>query len=38
LDPTIKLEVRYATSNNFLGTKIYDEARAFMQRTTRFAR
>ena len=32
LDPTIKLEVRYATSNNFLGTQIYDEARAFMQR------
>jgi D-alanyl-D-alanine dipeptidase len=31
-DPTIKLEVRYATSNNFLGTKIYDQARAFMQR------
>ena len=32
LEPTIKLEVRYATSNNFLGTKIYDQARAFMQR------
>jgi D-alanyl-D-alanine dipeptidase len=32
LDPTIKLEVRYATSNNFLGTQIYDEPRAFMQR------
>jgi CubicO group peptidase (beta-lactamase class C family)/D-alanyl-D-alanine dipeptidase len=32
LDSTIKLEIRYATSNNFLGTKIYDEARAFMQR------
>ncbi|MDB4889341.1 MAG: D-alanyl-D-alanine dipeptidase [Gemmatimonadetes bacterium] len=32
LDPTIKLEIRYATSNNFLGTKLYDEARAFMQR------
>jgi D-alanyl-D-alanine dipeptidase len=32
LDPTIKLEIRYATSNNFLGTKIYDEGRAFMQR------
>jgi CubicO group peptidase (beta-lactamase class C family)/D-alanyl-D-alanine dipeptidase len=32
LDPTIKLEIRYATTNNFLGTKIYDEARAFMQR------
>ncbi|HEV8234135.1 MAG TPA: serine hydrolase, partial [Gemmatimonadaceae bacterium] len=32
LDPTIKLEIRYATSNNFLGTQVYDEARAFMQR------
>jgi hypothetical protein len=32
LDPTIKLEIRYATTNNFLGTKIYDDARAFMQR------
>jgi D-alanyl-D-alanine dipeptidase len=32
LDPSIKLEIRYATTNNFLGTKFYDEARAFMQR------
>jgi len=32
LDSTIKLEVRYAGSNNFLGTKIYDEGRAFLQR------
>ena len=32
LDPTIKLEIRYATTNNFLGTQFYDEARAFMQR------
>ena len=32
LDPTIKLEIRYATANNFLGTQVYDEARAFMQR------
>jgi CubicO group peptidase (beta-lactamase class C family)/D-alanyl-D-alanine dipeptidase len=32
LDPTIKLEVRYATTNNFLGTRVYDEGRAFMQR------
>ncbi|MEP6491311.1 MAG: M15 family metallopeptidase [bacterium] len=31
LDPTIKLEIRYATTNNFLGTRFYDEARAFMQ-------
>jgi D-alanyl-D-alanine dipeptidase len=32
LDPTIKLEIRYATTNNFLGTRFYDEPRAFMQR------
>jgi D-alanyl-D-alanine dipeptidase len=32
LDPTIRLEVRYATRNNFLGTKFYSQARAFMQR------
>jgi D-alanyl-D-alanine dipeptidase len=32
LDPTIRLEIRYATTNNFLGTPFYSEARAFMQR------
>jgi D-alanyl-D-alanine dipeptidase len=32
LDPSIKLEIRYATTNNFLGTIFYSEARAFMQR------
>ena len=32
LDPTIHLEVRYATTNNFLGTRFYTQARAFMQR------
>ena len=32
LDPSIKLEIRYATTNNFLGTRFYDQARAFMQR------
>lgn len=32
LDPTIKLEIRYATTNNFLGTVFYTQARAFMQR------
>jgi len=32
LDSTIHLEIRYATTNNFLGTRFYDEARAFMQR------
>lgn len=32
LDPTIKLDIRYATSNNFLGTPVYTQARAFLQR------
>lgn len=32
LDPTIKLDIRYATARNFLGTPLYSEARAFMQR------
>jgi D-alanyl-D-alanine dipeptidase len=32
LDPTIRLEIRYATTNNFLGTRFYSESRAFMQR------
>jgi CubicO group peptidase (beta-lactamase class C family)/D-alanyl-D-alanine dipeptidase len=32
LDPTIKLDIRYATTNNFLGTPLYTSARAFLQR------
>jgi CubicO group peptidase (beta-lactamase class C family)/D-alanyl-D-alanine dipeptidase len=32
LDPKIKLDIRYATTNNFLSTPVYSEARAFMQR------
>ena len=32
LDSTIKLDVRYATTNNFLGTPLYTQARAFLQR------
>src|SRR5512146_939714 len=32
LDPTIKLDIRYASDNNFMGTPFYDEARAFLQR------
>ncbi len=31
LDPTIKLDIRYATENNFVGKKVYPEARAFLQ-------
>ncbi|HEX6125721.1 MAG TPA: serine hydrolase [Pyrinomonadaceae bacterium] len=32
LDPTIKLDVRYATTNNFLGSVFYSEPRVFLQR------
>src|ERR1700729_3651875 len=32
LDPTIKLDIRYPTTNNFLGTPVYTQARAFLQR------
>ena len=32
LDPTIKLDIRYATWHNFLGTPLYSQARAFLQR------
>ena len=32
LDPRIKLDIRYATSNNFMGTPMYTSARAFLQR------
>ena len=31
-DASIKLDIRYATKNNFLGEPIYTQARAFMQR------
>jgi D-alanyl-D-alanine dipeptidase len=32
LDPRIKLEIRYATTDNFLSTPVYSSARAFLQR------
>ncbi|HTK37721.1 MAG TPA: M15 family metallopeptidase [Pyrinomonadaceae bacterium] len=32
LDKTIKLDIRYATTNNFVGKAVYTEARAFLQR------
>ncbi len=32
LDPSIRLDVRYASTNNFMSTRFYDEPRAFMQR------
>ena len=31
LDPTIKLDIRYATKNNFLGKAVYKQPRAFLQ-------
>jgi len=31
LDKTIKLDIRYATANNFVGRPVYPEARAFLQ-------
>jgi D-alanyl-D-alanine dipeptidase len=32
LDPTIRLDIRYASANNFVGRPVYQEARAFLQR------
>jgi CubicO group peptidase (beta-lactamase class C family)/D-alanyl-D-alanine dipeptidase len=32
IDPTIKFDIRYATNNNFLGTPVYTQAKAFMQK------
>ena len=32
LEPTLHLDIRYATSNNFVGRPVYPEARAFLQR------
>ncbi|WP_165220213.1 serine hydrolase [Aquisphaera insulae] len=32
LDPTIKLDIRYATANNFLGEPLYRSPRAFLRR------
>src|SRR5215472_7718991 len=32
LDPSIKLDIRYATNENFLSTAMYSQARAFLQR------
>lgn len=30
LDPTIRLDIRYATPDNFTGRQLYDQARAFL--------
>lgn len=32
LDDSIKLDIRYATANNFVGKPVYPEARAFLQK------
>lgn len=32
VDPSIKLDVRYATTNNFMGKQIYEQPGAFLQR------
>jgi D-alanyl-D-alanine dipeptidase len=32
LDPTIKLDIRYATTNNFLGIPVYTQRMAFLER------
>jgi D-alanyl-D-alanine dipeptidase len=32
LDPSLKLDIHYASANNFLGTPVYSEARAFLER------
>jgi len=32
LDPTIRLDIRYARKDNFTGAAVYSEARAFLQR------
>jgi D-alanyl-D-alanine dipeptidase/CubicO group peptidase (beta-lactamase class C family) len=32
LDPALRFDIRYATTNNFLGSALYERARALMQR------
>jgi D-alanyl-D-alanine dipeptidase len=32
LDPTLRLDIRYATPDNFLSSPVYEAARAFLQR------
>ncbi len=32
LDPTMRLEIRYASTDNFLGRRLYPQARAFLRR------
>jgi len=37
LDPTIKLDIRYASSRNILGVPVYSQARAFLQKPAALA-
>ncbi len=37
LDPAIHLDIRYASTNNFLGTPVYTQPRAFLQRPAALA-
>jgi D-alanyl-D-alanine dipeptidase len=37
VDPTLRLDIRYATPGNFLGRPVYPEARAFLQRPAALA-
>jgi D-alanyl-D-alanine dipeptidase len=37
LDTSIHLDIRYATAHNFMGRRMYDEARAFLQRPAAMA-
>jgi zinc D-Ala-D-Ala dipeptidase len=37
LDSTIRLDIRYATTNNFMKRKMYTQARAFLQRPAALA-
>ncbi len=37
LDPTLKFDIRYASTDNFLGTPLYSSARAFLQRPAALA-
>lgn len=37
LDPSIHLDIRYATTNNFMGAAMYSSARAFLQRPAALA-
>lgn len=37
IDPTLRLDIRYARSNNFLGFPVYKQARAFLQRDAALA-